>query len=120
MKNKMIYLGIAIVGIACFSTGYMIAQSQARQAGVANLILMQADQLSRDTMHLNLFKQNCPDRLKWILELQVKSGLSYLDSIKSEIAEVALPVEKFDDLARAAQDALHLTDRTETISASKP
>lgn len=116
MKNKLIYLGIAIVGIVCFSTGYMTAQSQAQQAAVSNLILAQADQLSRDTMLLTLFKQNCPDRMKWMLELRVQSGVAHLDSFQSEIVAVGLPFEKFNDQSRLAQEALHLTDTTGTVA----
>jgi uncharacterized protein YoxC len=83
---------------------------------VSNLIVAQADQLTRDAMILELFKRNCPERLKWILELQVRSGVKHIDSIKGEISEMGLSLDDFNKKSRFAQATSQLADNTGTVS----
>lgn len=83
---------------------------------MSNLIVAQANQLSRDTMILNLFKQNCSDRLKWVLELQVQAGVKHLDSIKDEISETGLSLIELNNMTRFAHATLQLADKTGTVS----
>ena len=116
MRTKLIYLSVAMACLGCFTAGYFISQENERKVAVSNLIVVQADQLSRDAMILNLFKQNCPDRLKWMLELQVRSGVKHLDSIKEEISEMGLSLDEFNKKSRFAQATLQLADKTETVS----
>ncbi len=116
MRNNLISLGVVMACVGCFAAGYFISQENERKVAVSNLIVVQADQLSRNAMILNLFKQNCPDRLKWMLELQVRSGVEHLDSIKEEISEIGLSLDEFNQMSRFAQATLLLADKTGTVS----